>query len=112
MPYGDPITLNTANSYTYKWENLPTSKDGKEIYYTVEEITDLGSSYTVTYVNNTGIQTGVITVNNKKNTESEPYRLPDTGGSGTTPYLISGIAIMAASLTVIYLKRRKREGEI
>ncbi len=112
VAYGEPITLNTANSYTYKWENLPTSKDGKEIYYTVEEITDLGSSYTVTYVNNTGIQTGVITVNNKKNTESEPYRLPDTGGSGTTPYLISGIVIMAVSLTVIYLKRRKREGEI
>lgn len=111
VPYGDPITLSKSNGYTHKWENLPTAKDGKEIYYTVQEVTDLGSAYTVTYVNNTGVQTGVITVNNKKNTKSEPYSLPNTGGCGTTPYLFSGIAIMAASLTVIYLKRRKGEGK-
>ncbi len=111
VPYGEPITLSKSNGYTYKWEDLPTANDGKEIYYTVQEITDLGSSYTVTYVNNTGVQTGVITVNNKKNTKSEPYKLPETGGSGTTPYLFSGLAIMAASLTVIYLKRRKGEGK-
>ena len=111
VPYGNPITLSKSNSYTYKWENLPTATDGKEIYYTVKEITDLGSSYNVTYVNNTGVQTGVITVNNKKTTKSEPYSLPNTGGCGTTPYLFSGLAIMAASLTVIYLKRRKGEGK-
>lgn len=112
--YGEPVTLNTSNSYTYKWENLPATKevDGKnlDVYYTVEELNP-DSTYTVTYINNTGIQSGVITVNNKKNTESEPYKLPNTGGTGTTPYLFGGLATMAASLTVIYFKRRKGKGE-
>ncbi len=115
VAYGEPVTLNTSNSYTYKWEDLPATiedANGKilDVYYTVEELNP-DSTYTVTYINNTGIQSGVITVNNKKNTESEPYKLPNTGGTGTTPYLFGGLATMAASLTVIYFKRRKGKGE-
>ena len=34
------VTLNEANSWKYKWENLPVYADGKAIVYTVEEIID------------------------------------------------------------------------
>ena len=37
--------------------------------------------------------------------------LPDTGGTGTAPYLISGAAIIAASL-ILLIKRRRKEVDI
>jgi len=36
----ETVTLNEANSWKYKWENLPVYADGKAIVYTVEEIID------------------------------------------------------------------------
>ena len=43
-------------------------------------------------------------VNYKQNNQ---FTLPDTGGTGIAPYLISGVAIIAASLTLLILRRRK-----
>ena len=43
-------------------------------------------------------------VNYKRSTQ---FTLPDTGGTGIAPYLISGVAIIAASLILMMLRRRK-----
>ena len=109
----DTVTLNASNGYKYTWDDIPTTdEDGNPVYYTAVESTDLGSNWVTTYLNNTGVQTGVITINNKRLTKSVPYSLPKTGGSGTYMYYIGGACLMASSLMVINFKRRKRRARM
>ena len=35
---GEPVTLNTGNSWTYTWSNLPKYNNGQQINYTVREV--------------------------------------------------------------------------
>ena len=109
----DTVTLNASNAYKYTWDDIPTTdEDGNPVYYTAVESTELGSNWVTTYLNNTGVQTGVITINNKRLTKSVPYSLPKTGGSGTYMYYIGGACLMASSLMVINFKRRKRRARM
>ena len=104
--YGDEATLNNSNGYTYTWENLPDSVDGSPVYYTVKEVSNL-AGYTTSYMNNNGIQSGEITITNRK-IETNDYVLPETGGTGTNRFTAVGLSLMAASLMCEYVMRRKR----
>lgn len=58
-PYGDPVTLNADNSWSYTWEKLPVSESGQDVTYTVQEVStpdgyssvvtgDASSGFTIT----------------------------------------------------------------
>ena len=58
-PYGDAVTLNAGNSWTYTWEKLPVSESGQNVTYTVQEVStpdeyssvvtgDASSGFTIT----------------------------------------------------------------
>ena len=59
---GDSITLNDDNEWKYTWNDLAKNKDGKEIVYTIDEITQI-QGYETTYSETTknNIKTFVIT---------------------------------------------------
>ena len=65
--YGNLIDLNSENSWTHTFENLPVSKfeNGKNYSYTysIEEINSL-DNFNTEYNNNDGILSGIITVKN------------------------------------------------
>ena len=106
---GEPITLNTGNGYTYAWEDLPVQgEDGRLYYYTVQEI-DPPRGYTVSYLNNEGIQRGEIVITNKKEFIDDGYELPETGGTGTIPFRTAGLAIISLAMLTGGILKRKRE---
>lgn len=100
------ITLSKQNNWTYNWDNLPmTEEDGTPIYYVVEEV-NVPSGYTVSYAGNDGVQSGQISIINKKDKNS--YTLPETGGSGTLPFIAVGATLMGFALLCGYSMRRRR----
>ena len=110
IPYdGDPITLTSANGYVGRWTDLPSvDKNGAPVYYTVKEDSNLGG-YTVSYLNNDGIQYGEITIINKKNEET--ITLPETGGTGTYWYTMGGVLLTAGAAFLIYKKHMQKGGK-
>ena len=84
----EPVVITVGSSevtYTQGDRNLPLSGNGIDHNTT----TDI---YTLTVTNNAGA------------------RLPSTGGSGTTPYTLAGIALMGIAL-ILLLRRRAGCGE-
>jgi len=63
---GDPVTLNAGSSWKYSWSSLESvnSSGNPYTYYVTEENGPEG--YTTTYKNNDGIDSGSITITNKK----------------------------------------------
>lgn len=102
----DTITLNQANDWKHQWDNL-TSKapNGNQYYYYVEEI-DPPPGFKVSYSDNN--TNGVPPGNTITITNTSEYRLPETGGPGTKPYILAGSLLMATSL--IYILNRFRKG--
>ena len=98
------VTLNAANSWSYTWTGLDIGSGQK---YTVKE-TEIGG-YTITYANNSGIQNGVIAVNN---TRGQPFVLPATGGGGTNILYAAGTVMLLSVflLTGMKIWYRKRKG--
>ena len=121
--YGEPVTItengndnsdtesgnsdnNSEKKWTYTWTKLPVvDKNGREITYIVEEV-DGSSGYIVSYTGNDGIQSGQISIINKKDKDS--YNLPETGGSGTLPFITGGAFLMGFALLCGYSMRRRR----
>lgn len=69
--YVTTVLLNASNNWSYIWDDLEFQDEaGNEIYYFIKE-TNVPDGYIVTYRNNNGIQTGVITVTNKAQKEQE-----------------------------------------
>lgn len=99
----DETVLSAENNWTYSWDDLAkTDPDtSNPYYYTIEE-TDAPKSCKVSYTNNDGIKTGEIIVTNK----TEAYKLPETGGFGTTIYTKAGILFIIAGMTLLYWKRK------
>lgn len=96
------VSGNSNNSWTYSWDNLPTREDdGTPIYYVVEEI-NVPAGYTVSYIGNDGVQSGQISIINKK--DKDTYTLPETGGSGMSPFITVGVALMGFALAGIIKK--------
>ncbi|MDO4308069.1 MAG: SpaA isopeptide-forming pilin-related protein, partial [Eubacteriales bacterium] len=52
--YGDAVTLNAENEWTYTWEKLPAMSEGEEITYSVQEISQ-PDGYVTTYSEDTFI---------------------------------------------------------
>lgn len=77
-------------------------------YYYVKEKTVDGFEAPV-YTNNDGIESGTITVTNKKK-ETNGYVLPSTGGGGTFRIAGLGLALMAVSSFGILQRKRRRRG--
>ena len=117
MQVGDSVGVSASNGWTYNWDDLPKQVDGKDVYYAVKELSytvngktyDAGTgSYDVSYANNTGIQTGTITVTNsaKKN---QGYELPSTGGTPSSLPAIGG-AFALGACALLALRWRRRNG--
>lgn len=102
-------TLNAGNKWTKTWsgEELPlTDKEsGKAYHYLVEEVTT--GNWNV-YIDNNGVQTGNITIQNRVYTG---YELPSTGGMGTAPFGVLGGALAAAAALLLVRKRKQNEEE-
>ena len=100
--------LNADNNWTATWsgDKLPlTDESGKAYHYLVEEETT--GNWNV-YIDNNGVQTGNITVQNYVYTG---YELPSTGGMGTAPFGVLGGALAAAAALLLVRKRKQNEEE-
>lgn len=98
----------TAPAWTWSesGDKLPlTDKNGNAYHYLVEEETT--GNWNV-YIDNNGVQTGNITVQNYVYTG---YELPSTGGMGTTPFGVLGGALAAAAALLLVRKRKQNEEE-
>ena len=98
----------TAPAWTWSesGDKLPLKdKNGKAYHYLVEEETT--GNWNV-YIDNNGVQTGNITVQNYVYTG---YELPSTGGMGTAPFGVLGGALAAAAALLLVRKRKQDEEE-
>lgn len=100
--------LTADNNWTWSesGDKLPLKdKNGKAYHYLVEEETT--GNWNV-YIDNNGVQTGNITVQNYVYTG---YELPSTGGMGTAPFGVLGGALAAAAALLLVRKRKQDEEE-
>ncbi len=118
---GDPVTLirdSSTGRLSYVWDNLDQKDaDGNAYYYTVKETAvtqsgkDIAGDYTVSYVNNDGIQSGQIIITNTKRDTPKEYVLPESGGPGTYRYIGTGaMLVIAAAFLYITLLQKRRQG--
>ena len=101
-------TLNKDNGWTATWSgtDLPlTDENGNAYHYLVEETTT--GNWNV-YIDNNGVQTGNITIQNRVYTG---YELPSTGGMGTAPFGVLGGALAAAAALLLVRRRKQNEEE-
>lgn len=100
--------LNAGNNWTWSesGDKLPLKDEkGNAYHYLVEEETT--GNWNV-YIDNNGVQTGNITVQNYVYTG---YELPSTGGMGTAPFGVLGGALAAAAALLLVRKRKQNEEE-
>lgn len=100
--------LTADNDWTWSksGDELPLKdKNGNAYHYLVEETTT--GNWNV-YIDNNGVQTGNITVQNYVYTG---YELPSTGGMGTAPFGVLGGALAAAAALLLVRKRKQNEEE-
>lgn len=100
--------LTADNNWTWSesGDKLPlTDAQGNAYHYLVEETTT--GNWNV-YIDNNGVQTGNITVQNYVYTG---YELPSTGGMGTAPFGVLGGALAAAAALLLVRKRKQDEEE-
>lgn len=98
----------TAPAWTWSesGDKLPLKdENGNAYHYLVEETTT--GNWNV-YIDNNGVQTGNITVQNYVYTG---YELPSTGGMGTAPFGVLGGALAAAAALLLVRKRKQNEEE-
>ena len=98
----------TAPAWTWSesGDKLPLKdENGNAYHYLVEEETT--GNWNV-YIDNNGVQTGNITVQNYVYTG---YELPSTGGMGTAPFGVLGGALAAAAALLLARKRKQDEEE-
>lgn len=72
---GAEVTLNAANNWTHRWENLPQKQNGQDVEYRVAEIGTI-TGYTVSYNH-----TANITVITNTHTPDRPHN-PGGGNPG------------------------------
>ena len=107
------VKLNDANKWEYAWsvggaDGLPESdENGKPYLYYVQEV-GTSNIWQVTYGNNRGITSGIITVTNKV-TVDYTYELPRTGGSGTKNFVLFGAFAMILAGCGMVVTRKKHD---
>ncbi len=105
----DEATLSQNSGWSKVWTDLPKQdKSGNTYYYHVTEKTVDGFEAPV-YANNDGIESGTITVTNKK-TETNGYVLPSTGGGGIFRFVGYGLALLSVSALGFLTRKRRRRG--
>ena len=100
--------LDAGNNWTATWSGTdlpPTDEKGNAYYYLVKETTT--GNWNV-YIDNNGVQTGNITIQNRVYTG---YELPSTGGMGTAPFGVLGGALAAVAALLLVRKRKQKEEE-
>lgn len=105
--------LNAANNWqrAFRYLSVQAAEGKRYIYFITEDAvqgfnTDLVQTLPTQDANGVWLVKAGI-----KNRMVSQYELPKTGGSGTTPYMVGGLALMAASLLCGYCrKRRRKEG--
>lgn len=105
--------LNAANNWQRAFRYLSVqAAEGKRYIYFITEDAVQGFNTDLVQRLPTQDASGVWVVKAEiKNRMVSKYELPKTGGSGTTPYMAGGLALMAASLLCGYCrKRRRKEG--
>lgn len=109
------VKLNVANKWEYAWsvggaDGLPEfDENGKPYLYYVQEV-GTSNIWQVTYGNNRGITSGIITVTNKV-TVDYTYELPRTGGSGTKNFVLFGaFAMILAGCGMIVTRKKHYTG--
>ena len=117
-PNEDSIhTLSQAqNGWNLTFSDLPLmNEDGTVTYSYYAEELDPGS-YTVTYTTldgtavgaQTPVSGGTIVITNQVTKDS--FQLPETGGVGTTPYTMAGIAMLCSGAYLLYIREKRRRG--
>ena len=110
-------TITASNSWVYLIENLLSEEiiNGEPVYYVyyVREVNPSADTITVEYSENNedGINSGTIDIiNTVSEEERETIVLPETGGGGNWPYVVSGVTLMAVCLFggVVMTRRRRR----
>lgn len=104
--YGE-YSVSESERWRKTIDNLPLTevKNGKKVYYRYYVREQKESDYKrVDYSNNEGVTSGVITISNIV----ESYTLPETGGSGTLPFIAVGATLMGFALLCGYSMRRRR----
>lgn len=103
------VALKAANNWTVSWSDLPKAdSENAPYYYIVEEKVTI-PGYRTTYLNNGGIQTGIIYITNQK--EDDKITLPETGGTGTYWYTMGGVLLTAWAAFLIYKKHMQKGGK-
>lgn len=100
--------LTARNDWTWSesGNDLPLMDENRKAYHYLVEETTTGN-WNV-YIDNNGVQTGNITVQNYVYTG---YKLPSTGGMGTAPFGVLGGALAAAAALLLVRKRKQNEEE-
>ena len=103
--------LNAANNWQRAFRYLSVqAAEGKRYIYFITEDAVQGFNTDLVQTLPTKDASGVWVVKaDIKNRMVSQYELPKTGGSGTTPYMAGGLALMAASLLCGYCKKRRRK---
>ena len=103
--------LNAANNWqrAFRYLSVEAAEGKRYIYFITEDAvpgfnTDLVQTLPTKDANGVWVVKADI-----KNRMVSQYELPKTGGSGTTPYMAGGLALMAASLLCGYCKKRRRK---
>jgi LPXTG-motif cell wall-anchored protein len=129
----ETVKLNTGNSWTYTWKNLPKTENRADGYtytytdYYISEVT--GGSFVASYADGKGNaltpetisvdysafslpdedKTAVKVDGSKVIITNKPaYTLPHSGGVGTQVYTWSGMAILTTAIALYALIRRKQ----
>ena len=103
--------LNAANNWQRAFRYLSVqAAEGKRYIYFITEDAVQGFNTDLVQTLPKKDASGVWVVKaDIKNRMVSKYELPKTGGSGTTPYMAGGLALMAASLLCGYCKKRRRK---
>ena len=108
----NPAALNADNNWRYTWEQLPKEDaQGNPVTYTVEETPIAGWEASYDYGDgeeSAGIAEGTIQITN---TKQSAYTLPETGGAGSTPFIIAGLLLVGMSgVGYLYFRQKRRKG--
>lgn len=104
------VALTAAKNWTVSWSDLPKADSEKAPYYYIVKETVTIPGYRTTYLNNGGIQTGIIYITNQKE-EEQSITLPETGGTGTYWYTMGGVLLTAGAAFLIYKKHMQKGGK-
>lgn len=106
--YSEPGTY----TYTVR-EVIPAERDARILYDETAKTITVDVTRTNMLINGT---TETVSVLRAEMTDSPPkfvncisYRLPDTGGTGTLPYLAGGITLISAAFLLPLIRRRKED---